>query len=351
LAQAKARTSELERSLVAAGAGAAASELASRENARLATEMAKLKEAQRGLVRALRPQIEKGDIRVDLNNERLLINLASGYLFGTGEDELKPAGANALKEVGAVLKDFPEYKVAVDGHTDNVAIRTSLRKKFPTNKELSEARAANAAATAVQVPTTINPAASRTAPTHRFAAVPPPRPPQSPSARKGFGAGQWLLAGAALGVFAGVLGLVLWLVFGQNRTGEVAAPSPTSQTPTSAQMTATAAPAALPGTDAQGFIDYPGARCDAGTSPAALARTTHSVLVVCRAGPGDFYYRGVRLTDGASIELANAVRSSGGFDVTNPTDGTRYQIRPDGLTIIPPDGQAITEPMVEYAAS
>jgi serine/threonine-protein kinase len=44
------------------------------------------------------------------------------------------------------------------------------------------------------------------------------------------------------------------------------------------------------------------------------------------------------------------VRSSGGFDVTNPTDGTRYQIRPDALTIIPPDGRAITEPMVAYAA-
>jgi chemotaxis protein MotB len=208
LAQANARISELEKSLAAAGAGASASEAASRENARLAAElaaanneknrlaselaaltgsagdkdklagelaganrriaelekqlgdrdkelaslrgdlsaeMAKLKEAQRGLVRALRPQIEKGDITVDLNNERLLINLASGYLFGTGEDALKPAGVNALKQVGAVLKDFPEYKVAVDGHTDNVAIRTSLRKKFPTNKELSEARAANAA--------------------------------------------------------------------------------------------------------------------------------------------------------------------------------------------------------------
>jgi chemotaxis protein MotB len=177
LAQAKARISDLEKSLAAAGAGASASEAASRENARLAaelaastqrvaelerqladrdkelaglrgelsTEMAKLREAQRGLVRALRPQIEKGDITVDLNNERLLINLASGYLFGTGEDELKPAGASALKQVGAVLKDFPEYKVAVDGHTDNVAIRTSLKKKFATNQELSEARAANAA--------------------------------------------------------------------------------------------------------------------------------------------------------------------------------------------------------------
>jgi chemotaxis protein MotB len=111
----------------------------------LSAEMAKLKEAQRGLIKALRPQIEKGTIMVDLNNERLLINLASGYLFGSGEDQLKPAGADALKQVGAILKDFPEYKVAVDGHTDNQAIRSSLKKKFPTNKELSEARAANAA--------------------------------------------------------------------------------------------------------------------------------------------------------------------------------------------------------------
>jgi chemotaxis protein MotB len=111
----------------------------------LSAEMTKLKEAQRGLIRALRPQIEKGDITVDLNNERLLINLASGYLFGSGQDELKPAGAEALKEVGAVLKDFPEYKVAVDGHTDNRPIQGALKKKFPTNQELSESRAANAA--------------------------------------------------------------------------------------------------------------------------------------------------------------------------------------------------------------
>jgi len=114
-------------------------------HSKLSDEMTKLKEAQRGLIRALRPQIEKGDITVDLNNERLLINLASSYLFGSGQDELKPAGADALKQVGAVLKDFPEYKVAVDGHTDNVPIQGTLKKKFPSNKELSEARAAHAA--------------------------------------------------------------------------------------------------------------------------------------------------------------------------------------------------------------
>lgn len=111
----------------------------------LSAEMAKLKQAERGLIRALKPQIEEKNITVDLNNERLLINLASGYLFGSGEDQLKPAGADALKQVGSILKDFPEYKVHVEGHTDNRPILGALKKKFPSNKELSEARAANAA--------------------------------------------------------------------------------------------------------------------------------------------------------------------------------------------------------------
>jgi serine/threonine-protein kinase len=74
-------------------------------------------------------------------------------------------------------------------------------------------------------------------------------------------------------------------------------------------------------------------------------------LVVCQIQPGTFYYRGVRLSDGASIELANAVRSSIGFDVTNPTDGTRYLIRPTTLTIAPSDGKASTETVLEYATS
>ena len=139
LADAKQRNAEFERQLADRD-----KELAGLRG-ELSAEMTKLKQAQRRLIPALRPEIEKGDITVDLNNERLLINLSSAYLFGSGQDELKPAGADALKQVGAVLKDFPEYKVAVDGHTDNRPIQGALKKKFPTNKELSESRAVNAA--------------------------------------------------------------------------------------------------------------------------------------------------------------------------------------------------------------
>jgi chemotaxis protein MotB len=136
LDQARARIADLERQLAA-----------SRETklGPARGSVAPLEAAKQGLVRALRPQIEKGDITVDLNNERLLIRLASSYLFGSGEAELKPGGADALKKVGEILKDYPEYKVAVEGHTDDRRIRSTLKKKFATNQELSEARAANAA--------------------------------------------------------------------------------------------------------------------------------------------------------------------------------------------------------------
>ncbi|MBV8965214.1 MAG: serine/threonine protein kinase, partial [Mycobacteriaceae bacterium] len=164
-------------------------------------------------------------------------------------------------------------------------------------------------------------------------------------------------------VLAAAVVAALWLIVGQSRgpggTGQATAPvAPTTSVETTAETTgafsstSSNAPAiTLPGTDDLGFIGYPAARCDPGSQPAVLARTAKSVLVVCRTQAGSYYYRGLRLSDNASIELANAVRSSGGFDVTNPTDGTRYQIRSDALTITPPNGQAAIEPMVAYASS
>ena len=120
-------------------------------------------------------------------------------------------------------------------------------------------------------------------------------------------------------------------------------PSPTTPSPTPAPRTG------LPGTDTQGWKGSK-ARCDPGNPPAVIARTTNSILVVCQAGPGKYYYRAVRVSDGASIELANAVRTSAGFDVTNPADGTRYQVRANVLKIIGPAGQDTSEPMVQYVS-
>ena len=81
-----------------------------------------------------------------------------------------------------------------------------------------------------------------------------------------------------------------------------------------------------------------------------MGSTTQTELVLCRPGPGAFYYRGVRLSDGALIALADAARSAGGFDVTNPADGTRYDPGQIWLTLLMTDGRvAAQETMVAWS--
>lgn len=104
-----------------------------------------LAKAERDLIKALQPEISKGTVSVQQSGDALTINLASSLLFASGQDQLKAGGTDALKRVGNVLKDFPEKQVHVAGYTDNVAIKGALLKKFPSNKELSDARATSAA--------------------------------------------------------------------------------------------------------------------------------------------------------------------------------------------------------------
>ena len=227
--------------------------------------------------------------------------------------------------------------------------------RFASTGEL--ARAATDAASPPPVATRPFPRQWRDSAT---ATYPPPggqlSAPQT--ARPGLGTVQIALLVAAVTVLAAAVVGAVWLATGHDSGTNVgqttsAVPLTTTQrtTTSSASTTTQTAVDRLPGTDDSGFMAYPGARCDPGSDPAALARTTQSVLVVCRAGPGSYYYRGVRLSDNAGIELSNAVRSSGGFDVTNPTDGTRYEIRPTSLTIVQPDGQVFSEPVLEYTSN
>ena len=104
-----------------------------------------LAKAEKDLIKALQPEISKGTVSVHQTGDGLTINLASSLLFDSGQDQLKTGGNDALKRVGNVLKDFPEKQVHVAGYTDNVAIKGALLKKFPSNKELSDARATSAA--------------------------------------------------------------------------------------------------------------------------------------------------------------------------------------------------------------
>lgn len=103
-----------------------------------------LVKAERELLKALQPEISRGTILLIPSGDVLTIQLHSNLLFDSGQDQLKADGIDALKRVGGVLKDFPDRQVRVAGYTDASPIRGALQERFPSNKELSEARAKSA---------------------------------------------------------------------------------------------------------------------------------------------------------------------------------------------------------------
>ncbi len=78
-------------------------------------------------------------VRVRHEERGLVISLLSdGTLFDLGSAELKPPAREVLDRVAHLLRQIPN-PVLIEGHTDNLPIRTA---QYPSNWELSAARAA-----------------------------------------------------------------------------------------------------------------------------------------------------------------------------------------------------------------
>ncbi len=73
------------------------------------------------------------------------INLPGIRLFNPGEENLSNEGLLIFSKLGKILKNASTGDIKVEGHTDDTKIGGDLAKKFPTNWELSAARAVNVA--------------------------------------------------------------------------------------------------------------------------------------------------------------------------------------------------------------
>ncbi|SLM49912.1 protein of unknown function [Nitrospira japonica] len=114
-----------------------------KERAAKEEEIQRLTKTQEDLTKSLQSQIDKGDIKIKQVRDRLTINMVEKVLFNSGQAQVKPEGLKVLKQVADVLKDVHDKEIRIEGHTDNVRIGGKLKEKFPTNWELSTARATN----------------------------------------------------------------------------------------------------------------------------------------------------------------------------------------------------------------
>ena len=103
--------------------------------------LAKVKNTYNRLVNALEDEIKRGELTISNLEGQLSVNLLNKILFDSGKTAIKPAGQKVLKSLGDVLGKFPDKALQIAGHTDNVQISSRLIDRFPSNWELSTARA------------------------------------------------------------------------------------------------------------------------------------------------------------------------------------------------------------------
>jgi chemotaxis protein MotB len=89
-------------------------------------------------VHKLKKQIDAGDVKVEVRDGRMVLDLANDILFETARVDITAAGAKDLDAVADILKSLPDRQFQVAGHTDDVPIKTM---QYPSNWELSTARA------------------------------------------------------------------------------------------------------------------------------------------------------------------------------------------------------------------
>jgi chemotaxis protein MotB len=86
-----------------------------------------------------RQMIDSGKLQVVLRHGRMVVKLPASVLFPSGSADLSKDGQSSLAEVARVLRQFPDRRFEVAGHTDNVPIGPP--STFKNNLELSTARA------------------------------------------------------------------------------------------------------------------------------------------------------------------------------------------------------------------
>jgi chemotaxis protein MotB len=96
------------------------------------------------LTASLGAEIAKGGVRVRQEGDKVKISLddlVDQLEYESGQAVIKPNGIKILKQISDILKTMMDQHIQVEGHTDSMRIGPGLITKFPTNQELSEARA------------------------------------------------------------------------------------------------------------------------------------------------------------------------------------------------------------------
>lgn len=83
-------------------------------------------------------EFKPDELTVEMKNGKVYVSMSDKLLFKSGSANVDDKGKNAIKKLADVLNKNSEIEVTIEGHTDNVPIKTAIYKN---NWDLSVARA------------------------------------------------------------------------------------------------------------------------------------------------------------------------------------------------------------------
>ncbi|OGR28254.1 MAG: chemotaxis protein MotB [Desulfuromonadaceae bacterium GWB2_53_15] len=95
------------------------------------------------LLENMKSEIAQGQVTISELKGKLTVNMEAAILFDSGKADVKEDGLVILQKMVDTLKAVKDKAIRIEGHTDNVQISGALTRVFPTNWELSAARAIN----------------------------------------------------------------------------------------------------------------------------------------------------------------------------------------------------------------
>jgi len=105
---------------------------------------AELERTRAELASKLASEIKQGEVVLRLRRGDLVVDVADKVLFDTGKADVSARGQAVLRQVASSIVRMPKHVFQVSGHTDAARVKSAdVREHYPTNWELSTARATN----------------------------------------------------------------------------------------------------------------------------------------------------------------------------------------------------------------
>ncbi|HLB13617.1 MAG TPA: flagellar motor protein MotB [Burkholderiales bacterium] len=107
------------------------------------TYQAEVKKADtyQALSKQLQAEIKSDQVQIQQLQDRLKVTMVDEILFPEGGWQLSRKGEETLAKIIPTLSGLKNQRIVVEGFTDNVPIGPALKTRFPSNWELSTARA------------------------------------------------------------------------------------------------------------------------------------------------------------------------------------------------------------------